>query len=98
MSPELQGVVVGALIGLASSLFGFFINHLLEIRRDKNHMKLEAEREFRKRLTEGISSDIYEKGMEKLFNMIDKDEIPRSYTMDSKPIDDLLKELLEERK
>ena len=95
MSPELQGVIIGGLLGSISSLIGIFISHWLEIRRDKYHMKLEAEQEFRKRLTEGVSPNIYNKGMEKLYTMIDEGKLPRSYATDPKIIDDLLNELLE---
>lgn len=96
MSPELQGVIIGGLIGFLSSLIGIFLNHWLETKREKIRVKLEAEQEFRKRLTEGVSANLYNKGMEKLYTMIDKGDLPRSYVMDPKFIDDLLTELQEE--
>ena len=98
MSAELQGVIISGLIGLVSSLIGIFANHFLEMNRDKYHMKLEAEQEFRKRLTEGVSPSVYNKGMEKLYTLIDEGKLPRSYATDPKVIDDLLNELLEEEK
>ncbi len=93
MSPELLGVVIGGLIGSLSSFIGIFINHWLELKRDKYHMKLEAEREFRKKLTDGISPTIYDKGMEKLYSMIDEGKIPRSYAMDPKFFETIIEEL-----
>ena len=98
MSPELQGVIIGGLIGSASSIIGIFISHWLDMRREKYHMKLEAEQEFRKRFTEGVSPNIYNKGMEKIFTMIDEGKLPRSYAVDPKFFDDLLDDLLEDNK
>lgn len=96
MSPELQGVIIGALIGSVSSIIGIFINHWLELQREKYQLKLEAEREFRKRFTEGISPNIYNEGMEKLFTMIDEGKLPRKYAMDPKLFDNILEEAKEE--
>jgi len=98
MSPELQGVIIGGVIGSLSSFIGIIINHRLEIKRDKYHMKLEAEREFRKKLTDGMSPNIYDKGMEKLFTLIDEGKIPRRYAMDPKFFDNLLEEIEGENK
>lgn len=95
MSPEIQGVLVGVLIGSTSSLIGFFVCHMLAIKRNKYYIKLEAEREFRKRLTDGISPAIYNKGMEMLYTLIDEGKLPQSYAMDPKIIDDLLEEISE---
>ncbi len=93
MSPELQGVIIGGAIGALSSIVVVFISHWLEIRRYRYQLKLEAEKEFRKKLTEGVSPNIYDQGMEKLFKMIDEGRIPRSYAMDPKIIDDILNEI-----
>jgi hypothetical protein len=96
MSPELLGVIIGGAIGSLSSFVGLFINHWLEIRRFRYQLKLEAEKEFRKKLTDGVSPNIYDQGMEKLFKMIDEGKIPRSYAMDPKIIDDLLNEIIDD--
>jgi len=54
MSEQLLGVIIGGAIGLLGSLIGIVVNHWLEIRREERRLKIEAERELRGRLTEGL--------------------------------------------
>lgn len=93
MSPELLGVIIGGSIGVASTLIGLFVNHWLELRRDRYNQKLEAEREFRKKLTEGLPTNLYNKGMEKLYSLIDQGKLPRAYALDPKFMETFLEEL-----
>ena len=90
MSPELQGVIIGGSIGILGSLLGIFVNHWLTVRRENYALKLEIERELRKKLTEGVSPNIYNKGLENLYKMIDEGKLPRAYVVNPRLIDDYL--------
>jgi hypothetical protein len=93
MSSEVQALIIGALIGLASSLVGILVNHWLTLQREKLKLKLEAEQALRKRLTEGVSPDIIDKSAEKLYAMIERGELPRAYALDPNFLADLLDDL-----
>jgi len=93
MSSEMQILIVGALVGLGSSLIGIFVNHLLTLQREKLQLKLEAERALRRQLKEGVSPTIVDRGAEKLYAMIERGELPRSYALDPNFLANLLSDL-----
>lgn len=51
---ELYLVVIGAVIGIIGTLLGAVVSHRLDLRRDRILGELEAKKQFRSKLLEGV--------------------------------------------
>jgi hypothetical protein len=90
MSSDVLTLIIGTLLGLACSLVGILANHYLTLKRDKLGLKLEAERALRKRLVEGVSPGLVDREAKKLYEMIERNELPRAYAFDPDHLADIL--------